>query len=501
MNEIRLGALLSYVTILMVNLSGLLLTPFIIRTLGNEEYGLYLLIGSLAAYLGVLDFGLNNAVTRYVAQCAAKRDRQEEAGFLGAALVVNALASVAIIGLGAILYSNIDIIFSNTLDAGQVMQARAMLLLLITNIVLTISSGMFTAISTGHERFTFTKIVNLLRYLLRIGLVLAILAAGGGAVSLVALDAALALLMLIANAFYAIKKIGAQVKIRSLSLKLVLSVLTFSTWSFLYAVIGQVQWQGGQLIIGATLGTNAVAIYGVGIMFAGFYAAFSSVITNLFMPRANQMIAKCVSQEDYGTEMMRIGRISLLILFLILGGFFLYGSDFITLWAGPEYGTAWLVALIIMLAYTVPLIQTFAHQLLEAKGLMAFKAKVYLITLPLGVLLGYLLLEQFGVLGMAIGMASGWIVAIIVMNIYFQVALGISLQTFFFKVSKGIVPVFLVCLGIGSMFNFLPITGWSGLIVRVAAFASIYTVTMYFFGMNGSERFQITSTFKHFQKR
>ena len=64
MSEIRRGALLSYVTILVVNLSGLLLTPFIIRSLGNAEYGLYLLIGSLAAYLGVLDFGLNNAETR-----------------------------------------------------------------------------------------------------------------------------------------------------------------------------------------------------------------------------------------------------------------------------------------------------------------------------------------------------------------------------------------------------------------------------------------------------
>ena len=64
MSEIRRGAMLSYATILIVNLSGLLLTPAIIRGLGNAEYGLYMLIGSLAAYLGVLDFGLNNAVRR-----------------------------------------------------------------------------------------------------------------------------------------------------------------------------------------------------------------------------------------------------------------------------------------------------------------------------------------------------------------------------------------------------------------------------------------------------
>ncbi|MES2908411.1 MAG: oligosaccharide flippase family protein [Pseudomonadota bacterium] len=494
MSEIRRGALLSYATILVVNLSGLLLTPFIIRALGNAEYGLYLLIGSLAAYLGVLDFGLNNAVTRYIAQCAAKRDRTQEARFLGAALVVNALAAAVIIGLGAIFHAKIDAWFSDTLDSGQRDQARIMLLLLIANVVLTVLSGMFTAICAGHERFAFPKVVNLLRYLVRIGLVFVILVAGGGAVLLVALDTALAFLVLVVNAFYAIKSIGIRVELRSLSLSLVFSVLTFSAWVFLYAVIGQVQWQAGQLVIGASIGAEAVAIYGIGIMFGGYYAAFSTAITNLFLPRATYMTVTNVGREKYSAEMVRIGRMALLILLLILGGFVLFGRDFILLWAGPEYGAAWFVATVIMLAYTVPLIQTFAHQLLEAKGMIAFKAKVYLVALPLGVALGYRLLEAFGVPGMAIGMATGWVAATIVLNIYYQYALGIDVPIFFAAVSKGILPAFVACLAFGLLLNLLPIQGWSGFFVRVAAFGSLYIILMYRFGMNGSERRQVKST-------
>lgn len=496
MSEIRRGALLSYATILVANLSGLLLTPFIIRALGNAEYGLYLLIGSLAAYLGVLDFGLNNAVTRYVAQCAAKRDRAQEARFLGAALVVNALAAATIIGVGAIFYANIDAWFSGTLDAAQRDQARIMLLLLIANVVLTVSSGMFTAISAGHEQFTFPKAVNLVRYLVRIGLVIVILIAGGGAIALVALDTVLALLVLVVNAYYAIRSIGARADLKSLNLKLIFSVLTFSTWVFLYAVIGQVQWQGGQLIIGASIGTEAVAIYGVGIMFGGYYAAFSAAITNLFLARATYMTVADVGPDKYSAEMVRIGRMALLVLLLIFGGFALYGRDFILLWAGPTYGASWLVAIIIMLAYTVPLIQTFAHQLLEAKGLIAFKAKVYLVALPLGVVLGYRLLDPFGVPGMAIGMGTGWMVATIILNIYYRGALGINIPAFFAEVSKGIVPVFAMCLAFGASLNLLPMKGWVGVSVRVAAFGSLYLILMYRFGMNRSERRQVASTLK-----
>jgi O-antigen/teichoic acid export membrane protein len=497
-SEIRRGAILSYATILVVNLSGLLLTPFIIRTLGNAEYGLYLLIGSLAAYLGVLDFGLNNAVTRYVAQCAVKKDRTQEARFLGAALVVNVLAAIAIISLGAIFYANIDAWFSDTLDARQRDQARIMLLLLIANVVLTISSGMFTAICAGHERFTFPKMLNFLRYLVRIGLVFAILIAGGGAVSLVALDAALALVVFFLNAFYAIRSIGARFSMRSLSIRLVRSVLTFSGWVFLFAIIGQLQWHSGQIIVGRSIGMESVAVYGIGIMFGTYYGAFSTAITGLFLPRATYMTVANASSQELGKEMARIGRTALLILLLILGGFASFGHEFLQLWAGPEYGSAWMVALVIMLAYTVPLVQSFANQLLEARALFAFKAKVYLVALPLGVVLGYYLLESLGVLGMALGISSGWVVAVVVMNVYYHRVLELDVPRFFGTLLKGIAPAFVGSLAIAAALQVMPGAGWSLLLVKIVIFAAAYAALMYLVGMNNQERNEVKGMIKRF---
>ena len=498
-SEIRRGALLSYATILVVNLSGLLLTPFIIRALGNAEYGLYLLIGSLAAYLGVLDFGLNNAVTRYVAQCAAKRDRAQEARFLGAALVVNALAAATIIGVGAIFYANIDAWFSGTLDAGQRDQARIMLLLLIANVVLTVSSSMFTAICAGHERFAFPKLVNLARYLLRIGLILALLRSGGGAVALVALDATLSFFVFLANAFYAMRSIGARFNLKTLSIQLVRSVLTFSAWVFLFAIIGQLQWHSGQIIVGKTIGMEAVAVYGIGIMFGTYYGAFSAAITGLFLPRATYMTVANASPQELGAEMTRIGRMALLILLLILGGFAAFGHEFLQLWAGPDYGAAWLVALMIMLAYTVPLVQSFANQLLEANALFAFKAKVYLVALPLGVVLGYYLLESLGVLGMALGIASGWAAAIVIMNVYYHRVLGLDIPGFFGDLLKGIAPAFVGCLVVAGVLRMVPGAGWSVLFAKMATFGAAYAALMYLVGMNNRERNEVKGMLERFK--
>lgn len=51
MSQLKKGAALSYLTIILTNVVGLALTPFIIKYLGNDEYGLYTLIGALVGYI------------------------------------------------------------------------------------------------------------------------------------------------------------------------------------------------------------------------------------------------------------------------------------------------------------------------------------------------------------------------------------------------------------------------------------------------------------------
>ena len=102
------------------------------------------------------------------------------------------------------------------------------------------------------------------------------------------------------------------------------------------------------MILGVVSGTTAVAIYGVGIMLGTYYGAFSTAISSVFLPRATQMTALEASGEELTLMMVRIGRFSLITLLMILGGFLLYGQQFILLWVGKTYQNSWLVALIIM---------------------------------------------------------------------------------------------------------------------------------------------------------
>ena len=62
------GIALSYLLIAVKLVLTLLFTPFLVRTLGIEGYGMYVLIGSIVAYLHILDFGINDTVLRFFVQ-------------------------------------------------------------------------------------------------------------------------------------------------------------------------------------------------------------------------------------------------------------------------------------------------------------------------------------------------------------------------------------------------------------------------------------------------
>ena len=78
MNQLRAGIILNYVIIGLNILVGLAYTPYMLRCLGQNEYGLYSLVASVIAYLTILDFGFGNAIVRYTAKFRTEGKTSEQ---------------------------------------------------------------------------------------------------------------------------------------------------------------------------------------------------------------------------------------------------------------------------------------------------------------------------------------------------------------------------------------------------------------------------------------
>ena len=87
--------------------------PFLVHTLGDEQYGLWVVVGSIVGFYGFFDIGLATAVGKYTAGAIGKQDYDEVnkvantalALFLSLGLIVILLSFV---GAGLILWLKED---------------------------------------------------------------------------------------------------------------------------------------------------------------------------------------------------------------------------------------------------------------------------------------------------------------------------------------------------------------------------------------------------------
>ncbi len=494
MSQLKKGAILSYITILLTNVIGLLLTPFIIKSLGDAEYGLYMLIGAFVGYITVLDFGLNNTIVRFVAKYRAEGDKKGEENFLATTMYIYGIISLLIGLLGVILYFNLENIFGESLTAAELSKAKVMFIILIFNMVITLPGGAFTAICSGYEHFVFPRSINIVRYMVRSALVVGLLLWGGDAIGLVVLDTGMNLAVIGFNGYYVFKKLKVTFKLHFFHIPLVKQIFSYSIWVFILALVSEFQWKAGQIVLGTLTNTTTVAIYAIGLLLGSYYGAFSGAIGGVFLPRATKMIVKNSNGKELTEMMIKIGRISLIVLLLILGGFVLYGKQFVILWVGESYINSWFVALIIMIGYTIPLIQSFANLILSAKSLFAFKAFIYITFIGLGTLFGTLLVKDYGVIGMATGTTLGWLIAQICMNIYFSKVINLEIGLFYKKMFYKIIPSFIVIMLIGYFITRIPGSGWLNFSIKGTLFCMTYIIGMYVFGMVASEKDLIKKT-------
>ena len=97
-NQIKYGAVISYAALFINILIGLVYTPWMINSIGKADYGLYTLAFSVIQIF-VFDFGLSQAVTRFVAKYLAEGRQDKANQLIGVTYKLYLVADVVIFTL------------------------------------------------------------------------------------------------------------------------------------------------------------------------------------------------------------------------------------------------------------------------------------------------------------------------------------------------------------------------------------------------------------------
>ncbi|WP_445957804.1 lipopolysaccharide biosynthesis protein [Yeosuana sp.] len=492
MSQIKKGAFLNYVIIFLTNAVGLFITPFILNHIGKAEYGVYTAIGALVGTISVLDLGLNNTIVRFVAKYRAQNDRKGEENFLATTMLIYICISILIVILGFSFYGYIDSYFTK-FNSEEIKIAKTIFVLFIFNLAVGLPGGSFVGICYGYEIFVFPKTINIIRYMLRTAVVVAVLTIGGKAIALVIIDTVFNILFMSVEAYYVFFVLKARFKLHEFKIKYVKQIFSYSLWIFVFSLVSMLQWKAGHWVLGRIATAEVLSIYGIGIVLGTYYGSFSTAISSVFLPRATKMTVGNATGEELTSMMIKIGRVSFIVLMYIFGGFLILGNQFVYLWVGRELGTegsfeTWLIALLIMFAYTLPLVQGFGNSILEAKSKLSFKAILYLTFLVFGAIFGAILAKSYGALGMISGTVTGWLIVQHTMNIYYHRAIGLNIFRFFKELLHKIIWTVLLIFAIGYAISYLPGTGWVNFIIKGTGYSIVYVLLMYSVGMIDFEK-------------
>jgi O-antigen/teichoic acid export membrane protein len=488
-NQLRVGAVLAYANLLANNLLALAVTPLMLRSLGQSEFGLYSLMGAFVAHIAVLDLGLGNAIVRYAAKFRAEGNAAAVAGLLSLCLRLYCAVALLALAVGTLVYLNLPALFSATLSDADLSKARRLFALMVVNLALSFPLGAYAGIVNAHERFVFVRFMNLVRAFVRTGVVVGLLLLGFKAFAIVALDTALNVAVGLLNVYYARARLGVRSRRYAFDPDFPRGLAVYSGFVFLGVIVDQLYWKIGHIVVGAVEGTTAVAVFAIAVQIATYYMAFPMAVGGVFLPRVTAMVVGGAGSGDLLALFVRTARIQLLVLTYVLGGFLLVGQEFITLWAGAEYRDAWQIALVMMVPLTVPLSQTIGLHILQARNLHRFRSLSYLCVAVLNVAASIGLVRWWGAIGAAVATASSLVAGnIVAMNLYYHFRIGLDMRRFARMATRGIVPAAVAAVAIGGAGLMVPGCSWTGLVARGTLYTAAYAASAWRFGMNQEER-------------
>lgn len=498
-NQLKAGVVLNYVVIILNTVVGLLYTPYMLRMMGQSEYGLYSLVASVIAYLTVLDLGFGNAIVRYTAKFRAEKKTEEQYEMFGMFFLLYLVIGIIAFGIGLGLYFNVDTLFGNTMTAVELGRARIMMLLLVANLAFTFPMSIWGSIIQAYEDFVFQKSLNIFRIILNTAVMICLLHFGYKAVAMVVVQTIFNVLTLVVNFIYCRRKLNIQIyfRFKHFHWGFLKEVAIYSFWIFLNAIMDRVYWSTGQFVLGAMIGTAAVAVFAIAIQLEGMYMQFSTAISSVFLPKVTAMVATNRSRKEISDLFIRTGRMQYIVLAYILSGFIIFGRQFIELWAGAGYTDAYIISLLFFIPLTVPLIQNLGITILQARNEMKFRSVLYIIIALVSLAMQIVLTRFFGGIGCAMGVSGALVVGqILIMNVYYQRRQDLDIKTFWKEISKmSIIPIILIFSSMLVIRHFFALDSWGKLILGIAAFSLVYIPLFFRFSMTDDERNLFISMF------
>ena len=429
MSKRKIGVILAYLLMILEAASAIFVTPIVLSSLGQNNYGIYKLVVSINAYLMLFDLGVGNAVVRFVAKYRFDNDIESGRKFMGVVSIFYGIISLLAIITGFTITIIFPFAFSKGLSNSEILLSQQLLFFTTITSAITLGTSGFSNAIVAFEKFGVSKIPSIIEIIIRTALIVLSLKLGFGSVGLVVVNLVTTFVCRLFYVLYTVFVLKYYPVFKKIQSPFVKEIFLYSGLITLQMLATQINQSVDQVLIGSMVSNSSrlLGIYGVSTQITQYFMTIGSAITGILMPGIVGFVRTNKDSVEIQKEMTRISKIVSFPLFAIFAGFVVFGKEFIILWAGNEYSNSYIIAIILMAPQLIILSQSVGTQLLWAvnKHKMVSYIKIGIVIVNIG--LTALLIQINPLIGAAIGTFVSLLIGDIVLNWFiFKKELGIK---------------------------------------------------------------------------
>lgn len=477
----------SHFAAVLVNvLTGFVLLPAIVRGLGVTDFGIWAVSTTLVGYAALLDLGLGQTLVKKTSEFLAQERWAELQRTVSTVFTLYLLLGLVVLAVfGAFAYLS-PWIFRVPEERSGTLQATVAILGLVAAISLPMAT--LTGIIGGLQDFHFTNLVSAGLNLLKAGLTLWLLANGQGLIALVTLGAIISMVGWMAAAARVRRRIpNLRLGIDSIDRSSIRFTLRFSGSMFVWSLAGQALQTVDRLVLGILFSVKLAGLYEVGARLNA-YSRYAINVVFVAVPAASAL-----ESEGRHAELRRLylrGTKAVVALYAAIAtGFLLVGPEFVSLWMGPGFEDAVVVAQVLMLGSLYQSQNSMGHVVLVGIG----KLRTFTLIMAMYPILLVAFAAGLGLAYGVVGVAGGVLITILLLESVFLVHLasvtGVGLRELVSETHLRIIPCAIAsgCV-LALLKTAIDLTDWMRLGACVAAFGVTYAVLLWRVGLSSDER-------------
>src|SRR5215471_12768315 len=271
-------------------MAGFLISPFLVRHLGDGVYGVWILLGSLAGYLGVLDFGVTPSTVKYVAEYRARSDQEAINKVVSGGFFIFAIAGCISLAVSVLVAVSFNRIFDSPLSART---AAAVVVLAGVNLAVTFPASVFVGVIRGYQRYDVDSAITSVNIILRSIIIAWLIRGGHGILALAAVTFIFDIVRLVCLVRFAYR-LNPDIRIQRkyVDTNELRRLFRFSLYAFVIVVGRQIIFFTDSVVIGFFLSTSMVTFYFIASRLVLYLRMLVTEMVGVLMPTTSDLGAR-----------------------------------------------------------------------------------------------------------------------------------------------------------------------------------------------------------------